>query len=312
MTKRQAAGISILSNTALTLGKLLIGIFSGSVAIVAEAAHSGMDLVASFIAYYAVSVSDKPADRDHRYGHGKYENISGLAEALLIFLAAAWIINEAMHKLLEPSAPGLLLLGTGVMFVSAAANWQVSRMLFKVGKETDSLALVADAWHLKTDVYTSAGVMISLGLYYAGTKLLPGVNLLWLDPLAAIAVALLIVKAAWHLSAEALRDLLDESLPQQEEALIRDRLLELRPLLYSFRNLRTRKAGKIRFVDLEALMPPELSVKASHEIADRISAKLRETFQDAVVVVHVEPCENHCTEECLQSCISKTHPGADR
>ncbi|NLO90863.1 MAG: cation transporter [Elusimicrobia bacterium] len=310
MTKKKAAGISILSNAGLTAGKLVIGILSGSVAIIAEAAHSGMDLLASCIAYYAVAVSDKPADVDHRYGHGKYENLSGLAEALLIFLAAGWIIHEAIQKFLEPSPPGMVLLGTGVMFVSATANWLVSRMLFRVGKETESLALVADAWHLKTDVYTSAGVMTSLALYYAGTKLLPGANLLWLDPLAAIAVALLILKAAWNLSAEAMRDLLDESLPPQEEALIRDRLLELRPLLYSFKNLRTRKAGKTRFVDLEAMMPPDISVKTSHDIADAISAKLREAFPDAVVVVHVEPCEERCTEDCLQNCISKTAPAA--
>nr|HOX22860.1 cation diffusion facilitator family transporter [Elusimicrobiales bacterium] len=246
MTKRQAAGISIFSNTALTLGKLAVGFFSGSVAIIAEAAHSAIDLLASIIAYYAVAVSGKPADMDHAYGHGKYENISGLAEALLIFVAAGWIINEAIHKLLEPSEPALLLLGSIVMLVSTVANILVSRMLFRVGKETDSMALIADAWHLRADVYTSAGVMLSLALYYAGKKLLPEANLLWLDPVTAILVALLIVKAAWQLSADSVRDLLDQSLPPEEEKLIKSKLAELRPQLYSFKNLRTRKSGKTR------------------------------------------------------------------
>jgi len=302
MTKRQAAGISILSNIVLTVGKLAVGFFSGSVAIIAEAAHSGIDLVASVIAFYAVTVSGKPADCDHAYGHGKYENISGLAEALLIFVAAGWIINEALHKLLEPAEPGLLLLGTTVMFASAAANLLVSRMLFKTGKETDSLALIADAWHLRTDVYTSAGVMISLALYYFGKKLFPEMNLLWLDPAAAIIVALLIVKAAWQLSVDSVRDLLDQTLPPSEENLIKAKLMELHPKLYSFKNLRTRKAGKTRFADLDAMMSPDLSLKDSHLIADRISDKIHEAFPDAVVTVHVEPCEHHCSENCLEHC----------
>ena len=287
---------------ALTIGKLAVGFFSGSVAIIAEAAHSGIDLVASVIAFYAVSVSGKPADGDHAYGHGKYENISGLAEALLIFVAAGWIINEALHKLMEPSEPGLLLLGTTVMFVSAAANMAVSRLLFKTGKEHDSLALIADAWHLRTDVYTSAGVMISLALYYAGKKLMPGMDLLWLDPTAAILVALLIVKAAWQLSVDSVRDLLDQTLPPEEERLIKTRLLELHPQIYSFKNFRTRKSGKTRFVDLDAMMSPDLSLKDSHAIADRISDKVREAFADAVVTVHVEPCEQHCSAACLEHC----------
>ena len=154
--KSSVALLSVASNTILVLLKLTVGIIIGSVSVISEAIHSSVDLLAAMIALFAVRTSGKPADAEHPFGHGKVENMSGTVEALLIFLAAGWIIFEAVKKLKNPEPLEEVGWGVAVMIVASAANILVSRALFKVGKETDSVALQADAWHLRTDVYTSA------------------------------------------------------------------------------------------------------------------------------------------------------------
>ena len=143
------------SNTFLIVLKIVAGLVSGSVSILSEAIHSSMDLVASIIALFSVSVSSKPADKNHPYGHGKIENISGVIEGLLIFIAALLIIKEAIHKILNPTEISEVPIAIIVMCISALSNFLVSRQLYKVAKAEDSIALEADALHLKTDVYTS-------------------------------------------------------------------------------------------------------------------------------------------------------------
>ena len=158
--KTGVAVLSVASNSLLIVLKIVVGLLIGSVAVISEAIHSGIDLLAAVIALFAVRASSARADEQHPYGHGKVENISGTIEALLIFAAAAWIIYEAVRKLIDPDEIDMPVWGVGVMLVSAMVNIFVSRRLFKVGKETDSVALQADAWHLRTDVYTSVGVMV--------------------------------------------------------------------------------------------------------------------------------------------------------
>jgi cation diffusion facilitator family transporter len=153
------AAVSVAANVALIIVKVVVGVLMGSVAVISEAIHSGVDLLAAVIALLAVRASSQKADERHPYGHGKYENISGTVEALLIFGAAAWIIYEAVHKLIHPQEIEMAAWGAGVMLVSVIVNLVVGQRLFKVGKQTDSVALQADAWHHRTDVYTSAGVM---------------------------------------------------------------------------------------------------------------------------------------------------------
>ena len=167
--KLRVALLSVVSNITLVLLKLVTGLASGSVSILSEAVHSGSDLLASLIAFFSVKTASQPADSKHPFGHGKIENISGTVEALLIFLAAAWIIWEAIDKLVHPQPIETLGWGIGVMLASTLVNIAVSEMLFTVGRETDSVALEADAWHLRTDVYTSAGVMVSLALIWLYT-----------------------------------------------------------------------------------------------------------------------------------------------
>lgn len=300
--KGAVALLSVISNTILVLLKIIVGILIGSVSIISEAIHSGVDLLAAIITLVAVRSSNKSPDEGHPFGHDKMENLSGTVEAILIFLAAGWIIYEAIHKIINPlplKTPGL---GVVVMFASAVVNIWVSRKLFKVGKETDSVALQADAWHLRTDVYTSVGVMVGLALITVGEHLFPGVHLDWLDPVAAIAVSLLIIRAAYNLTLRSARDLLDMNLPE-EENWIRNKLPRFDLPIRGFHHLRTRKAGATRFVELHIVLEKNMSIQESHRISDQIALKIREQFPDTQVTVHEEPCDGSCPERCLGGCL---------
>jgi cation diffusion facilitator family transporter len=299
--KRGVALLSVVSNTSLVAGKLAIGLLIGSVSVISEAIHSAVDLVAAVIAYLAVRSSGQPADPRHPFGHGKLENLSGVAEAVLIFVAAAWIIYEAIEKLIHPTKIETLGIGVLIMAVSAVVNLLVSRMLFKVGRETDSMALIADAWHLRTDVWTSAGVTIGLGVIMVGGRVAPGLDLDWVDPVVAILVALLIVHAAWKLTLGAVRDLMDESLPDDEIAWIRSKILGYSEVR-SLHRLRTRKAGPNRFIDFHLVVNPEMTVLDSHTLGEQIASDIKSHFAGSNVIVHVEPCDDDCSDACLSGC----------
>ena len=301
--KSAVAWLSVISNTSLVAGKLVVGLLIGSVSVISEAIHSGVDLLAAVIALFAVKTSDKVADEEHPFGHGKIENISGTVEAVLIFFAAGWIIYEAAHKLLAPQPIEAAGWGVGVMLVSSVMNMIVSHRLFRVGKETDSIALQADAWHLRTDVYTSAGVMVGLSLILAGERFLPGTNLLWLDPVAAILVALMIVHAAWKLTVESGRDLLDASLPAEETVWIQEYLRAVGRSVRGFHHLRTRKSGSHRFVEFHLVVDKDLSVEASHQLSDAVSRGIKEKLSGTTATIHVEPCDGGCRPACIEGCL---------
>jgi len=300
--KRRAAGLSVVSNSLLVIAKLLIGLAIGSVSVLSEAIHSGIDLLAAIIALFSVRLSGKPADADHPFGHGKVENISGTIEALLIFAAGAWILYEAVHKLFNPQPIGFVGWGVAVMIVSAAVNLVVSNMLFRVGRETDSIALQADAWHLRTDVYTSVGVAVSLAAIWVGGRFFPALNLSWLDPAAAAVVAVLILFTACRLTVQSARDLLDEKLPVQEESWINDMIAARQPAVRGFHRLRTRKAGSSRFVDFHIKVDPRMSVEDSHDITDRLSRDIQNRFPGTSVTIHIEPCRGECIHDCATGC----------
>ncbi len=277
--KVKTARLSIISNTSLIVLKLIAGMISGSVSIISEAIHSGMDLVAAVIAFFSVKMSDTPPDEEHPYGHGKFENVSGVLEALLIFVAAGWIIYEAVHKIITPAPVEKLEIGSIVMIISAVVNFFVSRKLYRVAKKTDSIALEADALHLKTDVLTSAGVAI-------GLILISITNWIFLDPIIAIIVALLILKESFHLLRNAYLPLLDGSLSEQENQIIRE---EMQKRNLSFHKLRTRKAGHFRFADMHLELPEELSLKEVHAICDEIEKDIESRITNIEINIHVEP-----------------------
>ena len=304
--KISVARLSVISNSCLIIMKVIIGILIGSVSIISEAIHSGVDLIAAVIAYISVRKSGKPADKEHPFGHGKIENISGTVEAVLIFIAAGWIIMEAVKRFMHPRTLEAAWWGVGVMLVSCIVNILVSEKLFAIGNKTDSVALKADAWHLRTDVYTSAGVMGGLFLIWLGRWIIPDVSLSWIDPLAAIAVALLIIHAAWVLTVQSARDLLDVTLPVDEKAFISDLIASKKPDVHGFHKLRTRKAGSARFIEFHMLVDPQMSVDDSHRITDEITKSISERPPQSTVTIHVEPCHGRCDDECTRTCLLST------
>lgn len=285
--KRNTARLSLLSNTFLVLGKLAVGWFTGSISVLAEAVHSSIDLTAAIIAYVAVRTASRPPDREHRFGHGKIENISGLAEALLIFVASLLIVRESILKFLHGGAVQDVHLGLAIMAVSSAVNLYVSNRLFHVGKMTDSVALRADGMHLLTDVYTSAGVAVGLLLLWA-----TGIH--WLDPLVALLVAVMITHAAWELTREAFGDLMDRSLPEAEEKAIRNLVRQYYPHILELHALRTRKSGPKRYIDMHVVFRCGTTLEQAHAISEVLEKQIAERLPNADVVLHLEPCDQKC------------------
>lgn len=279
--KVRIARLSIISNSLLILMKLIVGVISGSISIISEAIHSFMDLLASIIAFFSVKISDTPADERHPYGHGKFENVSGVIEAALIFVAAFWIIYEAIKKMLKPGEIENISYGFIVMLISAIINFIVSKKLYKVAKETESIALEADALHLKTDVYTSAGVAIGLLLIW-----ITGYHLL--DPIIAILVALLILKESVELFLKAYSPLLDVSLSLKELETVKSIIQRHCIDKVSFHDLRSRKAGNYNYVDFHLNLPENLTVKEAHEICDFIENDIKSNLKNTEVTIHVE------------------------
>ncbi|MGI6491177.1 MAG: cation transporter [Peptococcaceae bacterium] len=287
--KSRVALLSVGSNTCLTLGKLTVGLMMGSVSVISEAVHSGLDLVAAIIAFIAVKMAAKPADERHNYGHGKFENLAGIIEAMLILVAGIMIIYHAVPKLKGDVAIESLGLGVAVMGVSALVNLLVARKLLNTAKKTDSPALAADGWHLMTDVYTSLGVFVGLGAIH-----LTGLTIL--DPIIAILVALLIIKTAFKLIWDSVCNILDTRLPIAEERLIEEVLSKYAGEYLDYHALRTRKAGSDRYVDLHLVVPKYQNINEVHNLCDRIEDELKRQLPNVQTLIHTEPCAGHCEE----------------
>ncbi len=285
--KSKAARLSIMSNTSLIIMKLIVGLFTGSVSIISEAIHSTMDLLAAIIAFVSVRISDKPADESHPYGHGKVENISGVIEALLIFIASVWIIIESVKKIINPEGIESVGIGFIVMFISAAVNFIVSKKLYKVAKAESSIALEADALHLKTDVYTSLGVGIGLMLIW-----ITGLN--YLDPLVAILVAMFILKEAFELLKTAFNPLLDIKLSDEEIQIITDEINKHASIYCDYHDLKTRISGRDKYVDLHLVVPDNMSVKDAHDICDEIENGIENSLKHTNIMIHLESCGKTC------------------
>ena len=306
IAKQNTARLSVLSNTALVLMKFVIGFATGSVSIISEAIHSSMDLIAAVIAFFSVRKSAEPPDTEHSFGHGKFEDISGLVEALLIFVAALLIMYEAVTKLLghetQEMRPELLITGIAVMGISALANWYVSRRLFAIAKESESIALESDALHLRTDVYTSLGV-------FAGLILIQLTGNPLFDPLVALCIAVVIMKAAYDLTKRSVADLIDHSIPAADEKRIKEIIHQHEDIYAGFHDLKTRRSGPEIFIEFHLVVPGALSVNESHDLTDHLESDLTTEYPRATITIHVEPCsEGKCTR-CGEFCtFAQKHP----
>lgn len=298
LQKTAIARLSVISNLLLLIMKLSVGMALGSVSMISEAIHSGMDLIAACIAFFSVRQSAKPADDDHAFGHGKFESFSGLIEAVLIFFAALLIIWEAVSNLISPEESamdsGLMVAGIVVMGVSAVVNALVSSRLMRVAKETESVALESDAWHLRSDVYTSAGVFVGLILIQ-----ITGLRIL--DSIIALLVAFVIIKAAAFLTLKTWRDLSDHRLTDDEEDRIRTIIGDHVSEYVNFHGLRTRRSGPHIFIEFHLVVDGSITVLQSHDLTDHLESDIKTEFPRAFTTIHVEPCRESCSD-CSSSC----------
>jgi len=242
--------------------------------------------VAALIAYLAVKKSCQPPDEGHAYGHGKFENVAAAAEALLIVLAAVWIVYEAAEKL-HSITPALeyVELGIVMMAISIGVNQRVSKKLFQVAKETGSHALEADALHLRADIWTSVGVLVGLAII----KL---TGFFWLDPAIAIIVAAIVFKAGYTMIKKSVNELTDASLPEEEENKVRD-ILNRHPAVIAFHRLRTRRSGSYRLIDVHLILHKHMHLDKAHAICDQLEAEIAKCLGACDVVIHLEPCDYH-------------------
>lgn len=279
--KVKAAKLSVASNSLLVISKLVIGVITGSVSVISEAAHSAVDLLAACIAYYAVKTASKPPDEKHTYGHGKVENISGAVEAVLIVFAALWIIYESLQKLNIQEVPGNLEYGIAIMAVSIIVNITVSRYLFRVAKETQSHALEADALHLQADVWTSTGVL-------GGLLAIKLTGLYWLDPGIAIVVACIIFKVGYKMTKKSISELNDVAFNAKDQMVI-ESILEAHQMVKGFTHLRTRRSGSMRLIDVHLLLDKNLKLDMVHRVCDELEQEIKDRLAPCDVLVHVEP-----------------------
>ena len=284
--RTRAALISIASNAALIVLKLVAGVITGSVAIVTEAIHSAVDLVASFIAYFSVRQAEEPADADHPHGHEKFENVAAAAEGVLILIGSGVIVYAAVRSLVLGPELEALGFGIAVLAFSTAVNLGVSTWLHRRALETHSAALEGDAAHLRTDAYTSAGVLVGLALVqFTGAD--------WLDPAVALVIAGAIVYTGLKIVVRSWGVLVDEALPDAELEAIRETIEGFADRgIVGYHQLRTRRAGARRYVDLHLQFRSGTSLEdahgTAHALQDQISGRLP---GGADVLIHLEPAD---------------------
>ncbi len=278
--KKNVALISVFAAITLTGSKTIVGVLTGSLGILAEALHSGLDLIAALITYFSVRVSDKPADKEHHFGHGKIENLSALAETVLLFITCGWIIYEAIGRLtsgrvhIEITSWSFI-----VVITSICIDFWRSRALMKAAKKHNSQALEADALHFSTDIWSSG--VVFLGLVCAGF------GLFLADSIAALVVAAIVIYVCIQLGKRAIDVLLDRA-PEGMELTIKNIAMEL-PEIISIRDMRVRNSGPDIFVEISICVEPTMTICEAHEIANQLEGILLKRIKRIHVNVHLEP-----------------------
>ncbi len=280
--KKRVALISVFAAIFLTGFKLLIGILTGSLGILSEALHSGLDLVAAVITYFSVRISDKPADKHHHYGHGKIENLSALFETILLLITCSWIIYEAVNRLISGETHIEVTYWSYIVVISSIIiDINRSRMLSKVAQKHNSQALEADALHFSTDIWSSTVVLFglicaNLGFYTA-------------DAIAALGVALIVLVVSYRLGKKSIDVLLDKA-PLDTLAIV-EQTLSAYPEVKHFHNLKIRTSGADTFIKFNVHLEPHLTLQQVHELCDKIERELGELIVRSEVYIHAEPHE---------------------
>jgi cation diffusion facilitator family transporter len=283
-SKGRAAALSVASNAALILAKLIAGIATGSVAILTEAVHSCIDLLASLVALVSVRKAGEPADAEHLYGHDKMENLAAATEGALILLGAAIITYEAITRLVHGAHVHTIGVGIAVIAASAVVNLVVSRIIGRRARETASVALAGDATHLSADAFSSLAVLL-------GLVLIALTHDYWIDPVVALLVAGGIVIAGGRLLRRASRALVDEALPEPDLDTIRQAIGEVGGPrgVVGFHKLRSRSAGSRRYIDLHLQFADGTTLEAAHGAAHALTDEIAQRLDGADVLIHIEP-----------------------
>jgi cation diffusion facilitator family transporter len=281
--KAGAAGLSVASNALLIALKIAAGAITGSIAVLTEAAHSSIDLVASVIALVSVRKADEPPDREHPYGHEKVENLAAAIEGMLILVGAGIIVYEATHRLVVGASVEHLGVGMAVIAVSAIANLLVSGFVGRRAREHGSAALAGDAAHLRADALTSVGVLAGLALVQITGNAV-------FDPIAALVVAAAIVFAGLRILTGSSRVLVDEAPPPEELDLIEEAIAAARPPeMVGYHKLRARRAGARRYIDLHVQFRSGTTLEDAHALAHRLRDAIESDLPGSEVLIHVEP-----------------------
>ena len=293
-TKTGATKLLIGVVVGLIIFKVITGWLTGSISVLAQAADSLLDLFAGIITFSAIRIAAKPPDAEHPYGHGKMEDIAGVIQGILIFVAGGLIIYSAIARIIEGSSIELTEAGIAVMAVSIVVSIFLSRHLMNVSRTTGSIALEANARNIATDVYSASAVLVGLTVVR-----FTGINIV--DPILAIGVAIYILKVAIDTIRKPVSGLLDETLPSSQQAVIEDCLRKHSHEVSGFHALRTRRAGNQSYIDLHLVMAKDISLEQAHQICDRIEAEIQSQLNETSVTIHAEPCDNQC-EQCSAIC----------
>ncbi len=298
--KRKAAASSVLAAVGLTVFKVVVGLMTGSLGILAEAAHSGLDLVAALVTWLAIRAAGKPADREHTYGHGKIENLSAMFESGLLLVTCAWIIWEAVRRLITGRVEVQVTIWSFVvMITSILVDVSRSRMLYRVAKAHNSQALEADALHFSTDIWSSSVVLLGLACVQVG-EWFPGYA--WLersDAIAALGVAVIVIGVTYRLAMRTVHALLDTAPTGMQQRIIE--AAESVPGVRNAHNVRVRHSGPNVFADLHVLVDGNQSLNEAHELTDRVEEAVRQRVPDVDVTVHPEPFETHASDPEAQA-----------
>lgn len=295
--KKAVAALSVISNLILSVSKIVVGIISGSISILSEAIHSMSDLLASALTLFSVNKSSKPADKDHPYGHGKYEDMAGFIEGLLIIFAAFFIVYKSVQKIIFGiHCDTEAFMGIIVMLAAVIMNAIVSFLLFKVAKESNSVSLYADGEHLRTDIYSSLGVMLGLILIHVTGHTI-------LDPIIAIMVAVFIYLAGCSIVKRTLRNLLDYTLPNDEIKKIKQIIQKFSDVAKLKKNtVKARQVGPSTDIDFVLQFPYDTSICECHKICEEIEQSLLKVYPNSSISIHSEPicykkkCKKMCSE----------------
>lgn len=293
-TKAGASKLLIAAVIGLIAVKVLVGWLTGSISILAQAADSLLDLFAGIITFSAIRIAARPADAEHPYGHGKVEDVTGVLQAILIFIAGGLIIYSAIERLRAGTSVEIPEAGVAVMAVSIVVSVLLSRHLLSVSRTTGSVALEANARNIAADVYSASAVL-------AGLAIVRFTGLSVLDPVIAIGVAVYILKVAADTIRKPMSGLLDEKLPPSQQAIVEASLSKHDREVSGFHALRTRRAGSHSYIDLHLVMAGDISLEQAHEICDQVEADIRAMLNDASVIVHAEPCDKEC-QQCSAIC----------